>query len=236
MNTARIHPSALFFTLAGLLFALVDFRSYLLCSAKEYEAAAPQVVVAGKRITIDDVSARFPKHSGSYPPRDDVDKDTDKHGNNDELEYYILNCDKPVLYVPKFLNHSEARSLTTLCVEGGRFVRSSIRGTTRGAAGDDLLDQDPTRTRVQQHEIRTSESCNMVPAAIYRNSAQVQAMFAQDPMPPNVAKVKEEVDLSWLVAQRASRILGVDPWTVEPLQLVRYTSPDAEYKLHHDRK
>lgn len=210
------------------------FTSCVVCSAEDNEGTSPQVMVAGRRIVLDDGSKRFPKHSGSYPRRDD---ESEKRGNiHDEVEYYILNSEKPVLYVSNFLNHSVASSLIALCVDGGRFVRSPIRGTTNSATGDGLYDQDPTRTRVQQHEIRTSESCSMVPAAIYRNSAQVQAMFAQDPMPPNVAKVKEEVDLSWIIAERASQLLGVDPWTVEPLQLVRYTTPDAEYKLHHDRK
>jgi prolyl 4-hydroxylase len=74
----------------------------------------------------------------------------------------------------------------------------------------------------------------MVPTVVYRNSPKVQALFAEDPMPPHVAKIAREVDLSWDVAVRASRLLGVPADTVEPLQLVRYLSPDAEYKLHHD--
>jgi prolyl 4-hydroxylase len=69
---------------------------------------------------------------------------------------------------------------------------------------------------------------------VYRNNPTVQAMFKEEPIPPDIAKVKREVDISWDVAFRASNILQVDPNTVEPLQLVRYTSPDAQYKLHHD--
>lgn len=53
-------------------------------------------------------------------------------------------------------------------------------------------------------------------------------------MNPQVAKVAREVDVSWDIAVRASALLGVNPHLVEALQVVRYTSPDAEYKLHHD--
>jgi prolyl 4-hydroxylase len=69
---------------------------------------------------------------------------------------------------------------------------------------------------------------------VYRNNPTVQAMFKEEPIPPDIAKVKREVDISWDVAFRASKILQVDPNTVEPLQLVRDTSTDAQYKLHHD--
>ncbi|KAL3915142.1 MAG: hypothetical protein SGARI_008248, partial [Bacillariaceae sp.] len=74
----------------------------------------------------------------------------------------------------------------------------------------------------------------MVPTVVYRNNPKFQAMLDQDPMPPQIAQVAKEMDLSWDIATRASRILGVNPETVEPLQIVRYLSPDAEYKLHHD--
>jgi len=59
-------------------------------------------------------------------------------------------------------------------------------------------------------------------------------MIKQDPMPPQIAKIAREVDLSWDIADRASKLLNVDPHLVEALQLVRYTSPDAQYRLHHD--
>lgn len=226
-------PFATIILVAGLLFSVMDFNSCLHCSAQECEAALPQVIMGGKRVAIEKESTRFPKHYGSFPPR--RNEANNRGDNGSELEYFVLNSDKPFLYVKNFLNHSIANDLKALCVEGGRFVRSSIRGTS-SVDGDGQHHQDPTKTSVQKHDIRTSESCNMVPAAIYRNSIQAQALFAQDPMPPNVAKIKREVDISWFVAQRASQLLGVDPSTVEPLQLVRYMSPDAEYKLHHDRK
>lgn len=79
-----------------------------------------------------------------------------------------------------------------------------------------------------------SESCPMIPAAAYLSNPRWQAMVEEVPMQPAVAKLAREVDVSWDIALRASRIIGVDANTVEALQLVRYTTPDAEYKLHHD--
>lgn len=59
-------------------------------------------------------------------------------------------------------------------------------------------------------------------------------MIREDPLPPSIAKISREVDVSWDIAIKASRLIQVNPETVESLQLVRYTNPTAEYKLHHD--
>eukprot|EP00957_Ditylum_brightwellii_P176589 13449634-Ditylum_brightwellii.AAC.1 len=59
-------------------------------------------------------------------------------------------------------------------------------------------------------------------------------MLEQDPLTPQVAKIAREVDLSWDIGVRASGLLGIDANLVEALQVVRYTTPDAEYKIHHD--
>jgi hypothetical protein len=59
-------------------------------------------------------------------------------------------------------------------------------------------------------------------------------MIEQDPLPPQVAKIAREVSVSWDIAERASKLINVDAKLVEALQVVRYTTPDAEYKLHHD--
>jgi len=59
-------------------------------------------------------------------------------------------------------------------------------------------------------------------------------MLQADPVPVQIARIAREVDVSWDIAVRASRLLNVDPETVESLQLVRYTNPLAEYQLHHD--
>jgi prolyl 4-hydroxylase len=69
---------------------------------------------------------------------------------------------------------------------------------------------------------------------MYLNNPRYHAIIQEEPMTPQVAKIAREVDVSWEIARRASNLLDVDANVVEALQLVRYTSPDAEYKLHHD--
>jgi prolyl 4-hydroxylase len=59
-------------------------------------------------------------------------------------------------------------------------------------------------------------------------------MLTQEPIQPQVAQIAREVDLSWDIAVRAATLLNVNPNKVEALQLVRYTSPLAQYSLHHD--
>lgn len=74
----------------------------------------------------------------------------------------------------------------------------------------------------------------MVPAAAYLKNPRFQDLREQSATDKSIMKVVREVDVSWDIAQRAAKLLGVDADTVEALQVVRYTSPDAEYKLHHD--
>ena len=59
-------------------------------------------------------------------------------------------------------------------------------------------------------------------------------MLEEDPLPPHVARVAREVDVSWDIAVRSSDLLVFNTHLVESLQVVRYTSPEAEYKMHHD--
>lgn len=214
--TTRKHGE---YRLYRVICACVLWTLHPLIAAEEAscDATLPRALLGGQMVSIEE--SRFPMHYGSYP----LQKKSTAN-NEDALSYYILNAEKSVLYVPNFLNETAVEEIKDFCISGQRFARSPIRGMTNS-------DQN---NKVQEHQLRTSESCTMVPTVIYRNSPKVQAMFAEDPMPPQVAKVKREVDLSWDVALRASALLGVDPETVEPLQLVRYTSPDAEYKLHHD--
>ena len=74
----------------------------------------------------------------------------------------------------------------------------------------------------------------MIPASVYRTNPQFVAMRSENPVKPQVERLAREVDVSWDIAMRASNFLQVDPNLVEALQVVRYTTPDAEYKLHHD--
>ncbi|KAG7355104.1 2-oxyglutarate/Fe(II) oxygenase [Nitzschia inconspicua] len=219
----RIHCSTLYSFLFGCVFISVKRFEKCISAAEEVasvsascDAKLPKVLLGDQMVVVDE--SRFPKHYGSYPP-----KGSDMNDDSESLSYYVLNAEKSVLYVPNFMNQTVIEEMKEFCISGERFVRSPIRGTT----------SNPEMS-VQEHQVRTSESCTMVPTVLYRKSPKVQAMFADDPMPPQVAKVAREVDISWDVAVRASKLLGVDPETVEPLQLVRYTSPNAEYKLHHD--
>jgi hypothetical protein len=136
--------------------------------------------------------------------------------------YYVLQDTKPVLYVPNFLNTSTAQELQSFCMD--RFVRSPIRGNFDG----DSQNGDLT----QAHAIRTSESCAMVPAFTYLSNPRFQTLRQDEN--PATRKVIREVDVAWEVSKRAASLLLLSPEMVEPLQIVRYTSPDAFYKVHHD--
>lgn len=189
----------------------------------------PRAVINGQLVAIDET--RFTKHIGSYPPDTNGNRQAaaptttaadDEGTSTPPFSYYILNADKPVLYVTNFLNQSVVDELKTICIEGNRFVRSPIR--------------QKASTDTQHDTHRTSESCTGVPAAMYLRDPKAQAVLNQSPMPPHIAKIKREVDLHWDVATKAASFLQSQQTalSVEPLQLVRYTSPEAEYKLHHD--
>lgn len=51
-------------------------------------------------------------------------------GQMDNLgfEYYLMNNDKPILYVPDFLNETAANELKDFCIAAERFTRSPIGG------------------------------------------------------------------------------------------------------------
>mmetsp|Transcript_6313 Transcript_6313/g.9715 ORF Transcript_6313/g.9715 Transcript_6313/m.9715 type:complete len:308 (+) Transcript_6313:33-956(+) len=175
----------------------------------------PKVILKGEELTVNE--NQFSKHYSTYPPS--LQKKS--NGVHLDLEYYVLNKEKNILYVPNFSNASIAEEIKTFCVEGQRFTESRIRGS-----GD--------ASGVEKNDLRTSESCPLVPAASYLSNPRWQAMTEQEPMQPQVAKIAREVDVSWFIATRASDLLQVDANTVEALQVVRYTTPNAEYKLHHD--
>ena len=166
----------------------------------------PKILYNGEELTLND--KQFTRQATSK-------------GGIHHLDYYVLNKEKSVLYVPNFLNTSIAEEIKNICVEGQRFTQSRIRGS-----GD--------ASNVEKNALRTSESCAMVPAAAYLSNPRFQEMIQQEPIQPQVAKIAREVDISWFIATRASDLLQVKPNTVEALQVVRYTTPDAEYKLHHD--
>jgi len=180
----------------------------------------PKAYLKGEAFSIDETN--FPKHSTSYPPSSTAANEA-LSTTDDNVSYYILNQEKNVLYIPNFLNDTSTQEIKTFCIDGGRFTRSRIGGYGDGSS-----------TKVEKHDLRTSESCALVPAADYLKNPRWHRMLEQDPLTPQVAKIAREVDLSWDIGVRASGLLGIDANLVEALQVVRYTTPDAEYKLHHD--
>jgi hypothetical protein len=113
-------------------FSFAIFCLFLATKCKAAECAVKpeaRVLVNGEVVVVEE--PRFPKHYSYYPPKE----------QDDDQPYYILN-DKPLLYVPSFLNQSIAEELKTFCLSGERFVQSHIRGN-----GD--------ASNVEKHEIRT---------------------------------------------------------------------------------
>lgn len=143
-------------------------------------------------------------------------EDSFEKQNCGEMACYPLSKDKLVCYAPNFLSVATIEELKSFCTEQ-RWNNSPIRGR----------DSDDG---VAEHEIRTSESCPMIPAAQYLENPDFQRIRAEGKMPAIV----REVDLSWEISQKAAKVVGADPKTVEPLQMVRYTSPHAQYQVHHD--
>lgn len=141
-----------------------------------------------------------------------------KTWSDDEI-YYILDKSKSVYYVPNFLNATIAEELKSFCKD--RFVNSPIRGTDGGNVAQDS-------------NLRTSESCVLIPAAIYLSNPRFLEMREKAAPSPQEKEIFRIVDVSWHVSRRAASLLSRDPTTVEPLQVVRYTSPDSFYSVHHD--
>lgn len=173
---------------------------------KECDARPAAVVISkGKEVLVEGADASFPRKTW---------------GRNNDQVYYELNQGKSVYYVPNFLNATTSEDLKSFC--NGRFVASPIRGKQDG--GSVANDAD----------IRTSESCVLVPAAIYLSNPTFLEMREKENPSAQELEIFRIVDTAWEVSRRAASLLSRDPTTVEPLQLVRYKSPDAFYNVHHD--
>ena len=136
----------------------------------------------------------------------------------EDTHYFVLNEDKHLWYMESFLNASMAQELRSFCQDQGRFQRSPVR------------EKSDSQIHVNQGQ-RTSESCPLIPAALYRGHPKFEKDIRGN---PETAHVEREVDVAWAVAERAAKWLEMGPERVEALQVVRYTSPDAEYQVHHD--
>ena len=73
-----------------------------------------------------------------------------------------------------------------------------------------------------------------IAAAMYQSNPRWIEMTKQIPLPPQIALIQREIEISWDIATRALHLLRVDPQTIELLQVVRYTTLDAQYKVDHD--
>merc|ERR1712232_375152 len=115
-----MHRSLLF----SCVVSVVLLRTIVCSTRKECDANVgpdrPRALVNGQFVTVDE--SRFSKHYKSFPPSEEID--TKSNGDDIMLHYFVLNKEKPVLYVPNFLNHSVAEELKEFCISGGRFVRS----------------------------------------------------------------------------------------------------------------
>jgi hypothetical protein len=173
---------------------------------KECDAARPEAMVIsnGQEMLVEAADSNFPKRAWGHP--------------KDNQVYYVLNEEKRVYYVPNFLNKTTSEELQSFC--NGRFVKSPIRGNS-----DDVT---------ELNDIRTSESCLLVPAAVYLSNPRFLEMREKPDPTPQEEEIFRVVDVAWEVSRRAALLLSHDPTTVEPLQLVRYTSPDSHYNTHHD--
>ena len=193
------------------------------CDANNPSRQDAQVLINNELFTLKDNESKFPKQTYKNP---------NDEGAEDELFYYILREDKPVLYVPNFLNETTSQEIKDFCLQPvNRFERSPVRGKT---LEEENQDNDEDEYVNNKSELRTSESCALVPAALYLSKPNIVEMMNDPNASPQVVQVKRQVDVSWDIATRASSIISVSPTTVEPLQLVRYTTPTAQYKVHHD--
>jgi len=192
-----------------ICFLLVSATALLLkAESGEKECAANRealVIYKGKEVLVEASESPFEKKTWG--------------GTGDKV-YYVIDESKSVYYVPNFLNASTSEELQSFC--NGRYVKSPIRD--RAGRGD--VKQD--------FNIRTSESCVLVPAAAYLSNPQFLQMREKRDPSPQEQEIFRLVDVTWEVSRLAASLLSRDPTTVEPLQLVRYASPDAFYNVHHD--
>ena len=93
----------------------------------------PAVQIRGRTVTINEEN--FRKRNNVY-----LD---DESGQALDFEYYILNEEKPVLYVTDFLNETTANELQDFCLSNQRFTRSPIRGN----GNDPSVAESDIRTR-----------------------------------------------------------------------------------------
>ena len=106
----------------------------------------PKVIINDQEIIIEE--PRFKMYRGNYPPPLHDGKENTETKNEEEnnsFAYFILNNEKPILYVSNFLNGTTSEELKQFCIAGGRFTRSPIRG--HGDGSSHSVSRNEIRTR-----------------------------------------------------------------------------------------
>jgi hypothetical protein len=184
-------------------------------------------------------------------------KEWTTHDGTTRQSYRVLVPQKQLLYVPRFLNETQVQELKNFGISQDRFMASPQRNAklnSNNNGEDDDSDSSAsahqsstTSSVIQSDKHRTSESCPMVPAATYLNHARFQTMLEnRDAIPQTMAALVREVEVTWDISQKAVSLVQSlqlqqqqsqsqqDYFEAEPLQMVRYLHPDAQYTLHHD--
>lgn len=97
----------------------------------------PAALINGKFVKINEEN--FSKYYGAFPPGRAHEQVTGPHDNG----YFVLNKEKPVLYVSEFLNETTISELKEFCISSQRFTRSPVRGH----GNDPSVAQSDIRTR-----------------------------------------------------------------------------------------
>jgi hypothetical protein len=151
-----------------------------------------------------------------------------------EKYMHIVNPEKSIYYVPNFLDdRALVQELVSFCQDQRRFVPSPQRQT--GGS-----------TSTSNDDKRTSESCPMIPSGTYLKNPQYQDMatdyeagLGDEAYRQRINLLMQEVNATWQITQHAASLpisdaTIIDPYHVEPLQLVRYIGSGATYRTHHD--
>lgn len=126
-----------FFLLIGVVSSAEEEGS---CTAEElYDGKcgrqAARVLLNGETFLVEEES-KFKKGDSTYPPSSSA--------GEGGPHYYILNEEKPILYLPNFLDQSTAEELIDFCVSQERFSLSHVGGySTEGGT----VEKKEVRTR-----------------------------------------------------------------------------------------
>ena len=215
----------LYFYLIFGLAALSSLTAFTWASSDPEECDARSIVLVNNEGQEETVQL------SSYPKKKWISSD------GREKFLYIIQPEKSVYYVPTFLDNEElVTELISFCQDQQRFVRSPQRQSGGATSKDDK---------------RTSESCPMIPSGTYLKNPQYQDMVSNyrngrgsdggdEAYRQQIYNLMQEVNVTWQITQQAASLPisengnAIDPYHVEPLQLVRYMGSGATCRTHHD--